>query len=107
MPASLAFSYSRAQRNRGEVFAAQSPPTMAGTMVISNVLTVSPGTLGAIGGATLEYQWFRGREPIPGETAAAHTVVAADLRNNLSCAVQTTDPVNGMLVAIVYAPLVP
>jgi len=73
----------------GPVFT--SYPSISGSTDVGSVLTCSPGTATGSGSVTFTYQWQRDGVDIGGETAAAHTVVAADAGTQLACVVTATD----------------
>ena len=73
----------------GPVFT--SYPSISGSTDVGGVLTCSPGTATGSGSVSFAYQWQRDGADISGETAAAHTVVAADAATQLACVVTATD----------------
>ena len=63
-------------------------PTISGTAVIGNTLTVNPGTWDA--GTVLTYQWLRNGVAITRATTTTYVLVAADAGTNISVRVTGT-----------------
>lgn len=64
-------------------------PAITGLTTTGAVLTCSTGTWSLT--PTFTFQWHRGSSPIPGETAATHTIVVADRSTSLTCTVVATN----------------
>lgn len=81
----------RVKRSAGAYAAANTPvnsvaPAITGATTLGAVLTCSTGTWSLT--PTISYQWRRNAVAITGETAATHTIVAADQGTNVSCTVK-------------------
>ncbi|HET9729949.1 MAG TPA: hypothetical protein VFR41_11035, partial [Acidimicrobiia bacterium] len=80
------------------------PPSISGTTMEGNTLTADPGTWS--GSPTFAYQWLRCASSntcvaIPGETAATHDLVFADVGNTMRVLVKAAD---GDAIASAYSP---
>lgn len=69
------------------------PPSISGTAVVGQTLTVTAGGWSGSPTPTLSYQWYRGATPISGATSTTYTLVQADAGNtsNMKCVVTATN----------------
>lgn len=67
-------------------------PKVDGELAVGSVVSAQTGTWPS--GATLKYVWLRDSVPIPGATASAYTLVAADADHAMSVKVTGTVPEN-------------
>lgn len=69
------------------------PPSISGTAVVGQTLTVTAGGWSGSPTPTLSYQWYRGATPISGATSTTYTLVQADAGNtsNIKCVVTATN----------------
>jgi hypothetical protein len=65
-------------------------PIISGILIVSQVLTSTTGTWGAIGTITYSYQWKRGGVDIGGANTSTYTLVQADAGQNITCEVTAT-----------------
>lgn len=61
------------------------PPSISGTAIVGQTLTVTAGSWSGSPTPTLSYQWYRGATPISGETNTTYTLVAADAGEDIKC----------------------
>ncbi len=67
-------------------------PSIAGTAVVGDALSCSPGNWSATPAPAFSYQWLRdGVMPIPGATSSRYTVQAIDQGAAISCAVTASN----------------
>lgn len=67
------------------------PPSISGTAVVGQTLTVTAGGWSGSPTPTLSYQWYRGATPISGATSTTYTLVQADAGQNIKCTVTGTN----------------
>lgn len=76
-----------------------SPPTVSGSLLVGQTLSVTTGSWGGAPVPTFAYQWKRcdaqgnGCAAIPGATSANYAAAAADASHRLTAAVTATNPV--------------
>ena len=75
---------------------------ITGTFSAGQVLTANAGNW-APAGATLTYQWMRGRALISGATSSTYTVQAGDVNQDLLCIVTATSQSQGPAVITLRA----
>lgn len=91
----LNFGISQKQATGGDGSAPtnNTPPSISGTAVVGQTLTVTAGGWSGSPTPTLSYQWYRGATPISGATSTTYTLVQADAGNtsNIKCVVTATN----------------
>lgn len=96
--------FSRAARRRMRLQPNRSTTTVGitGTFSAGQVLTANAGNWPPAG-ASLTYQWLRGKERLAGATASTYTVQAADVGRDLSCVVTATSASQGQAIITLRA----